>query len=140
LIIKKYTASIYLGSYTQAKTLFLLAAILGLVAVSTGLTIGSIFKTAIKTKLLFVSLFGILILSIIEIILSMTLANSFGNWILWTSAIYLGLFIIVVIYDGAILKEMVLESYMLGVLHIFLDFVIITIRIFIILVANSSRK
>ncbi|MHA1339650.1 MAG: hypothetical protein ACTSRZ_05870 [Promethearchaeota archaeon] len=129
-----YATSV-LGSYSQARSLFLLAAILGIIAVSTGITIGSIFKHAIKEKLLIISIIGIVIVGITEMILYFTMASSFGTWILWTSAIYLMLFIVVVIYDGAILKEIVLQSYMLGVLNLFLDFVIITIRIFIILVS-----
>mgnify|MGYP006282350217 CR=1 FL=1 len=128
-------ASSLLGSFEQAKFLFILAASLGVVAVAGGLFVGVLLKDRIKSQWYFAAIGGIVIVGITEVMLSIFLPGGFGSWIYWTSALYLGFFMITVIYDGTRLQDDVRYAWMLAVIKIFIDFVVVTVRIFILLVS-----
>lgn len=128
-------ASSYLGSFEDAKFIFLMASSLSVVAVAGGLAIGALFKDRIKSKWYFVAIMGVMIVGSAEWIISFFVPASYGSWIYWTSAIYLAFFMVTVIYDGTRLESDVQYAWMLAVLKIFIDFVILTVRIFILIVS-----
>jgi hypothetical protein len=126
-----------LGSYNQSRMIFILAAVLSLIAVSAALTIGMMFKNKINEKWMYASFVGLMFVGITEFILFLIFGTSM-TWLYWTSAIMLGIIMITIIYDGAHLKETITQSWMLATLNIFIDFVIVTVRLFIILLKIYS--
>ncbi len=65
---------------------------------------------------------------------------NFNMVILWTSIIMFGLLFITVLYDGAHLKETIEYSWMMAVAVIFIDVMVMIVRIFIILVSILADR
>ncbi|MBD3350140.1 MAG: hypothetical protein GF364_01485, partial [Candidatus Lokiarchaeota archaeon] len=114
-------ASGVLNSYEEARLLFIIASILGLVAVSGALSIGALFKDKVTDKLLYVGLIGFMIIGITELIIFFAVPNYYGTAIYWTSAAFLGIMLVTIIYDGAHLDDQVRHNWMLAVLSVFID-------------------
>lgn len=133
-----YWASGMLGSTRAAGELFFVASFMGVLATAGALFAGRYFGKRISGQLMWTALIGILILSITESILMWIFP--FNMFILWTSIIMFGLLFITVLYDGAHLKETVEHSWMMAVAVIFIDVMVMVIRIFIILVSILADR
>jgi hypothetical protein len=131
-------ASSMLGSTRAAGELFFIASLMGVLATAGALFAGRYFGKRISGQLMWTALIGILILSITESILMWI--YGFNTIILWTSIIMFGLLFITILYDGAHLKEMVEHSWMMAVAVVFIDVMVMIIRIFIILVSLLSNR
>ena len=116
-----------------AKFLFVVASVVGLFAVAGGLIIGLAFKDKIKGNFLWgFMIFGI-ILILMESVIYMMGVNT--PMMMGISALMLIWIFGVIIYDDATLPAKIRQGYwMIAVIDIFLDFVIVVIRIFYILV------
>lgn len=126
-----------LGSYAESRMVFILAAVLSLIAVSAALTMGMMFKDKINEKWMYAAFVGLIFVGITEFVLFLIFGTSM-TWLFWTSALMLGIIMITIVYDGAHLKETITQSWMLATLNIFIDFVIVTVRLFIILLKIFS--
>ncbi len=131
-------ASSMLGSTRAAGELFFIASLMGVLATAGALFAGRYFGKRISGQLMWSALIGILILSVTESILMWI--YGFNAVILWTSIIMFGLLFITVLYDGAHLKETVEHSWMMAVAVIFVDLMVMIVRIFIILVSLLADR
>lgn len=131
-------ASSMLGSTRAAGELFFIASIMGVLATAGALFAGRHFGKRISGQLMRTALIGMLILIVAESILMWI--YGFNTIILWTSIIMFGLLFITILYDGAHLKEMVEHSWMMAVAVVFIDVMVMIIRIFIILVSLLSNR
>jgi FtsH-binding integral membrane protein len=116
-----------------AMFLFVVSAVVGVFAVAGGLIIGLAFKDKIKGNFIWsFMIFGIVLIFMESIIYMMGVTTPMmmgisGLMLIWIMG--------VVVYDGATLPAKIRQGYwMIAVIDIFLDFVIVVIRIFFILV------
>ncbi|MHA1746246.1 MAG: hypothetical protein ACTSWW_09615 [Promethearchaeota archaeon] len=116
-----------------ATFLFVISSVVGVFAVAGGLIIGLAFKDKIKGNFLWsFMIFGIVLIFMESIIYMMGVTTPMMMGI---SALMLIWIMGVVVYDGATLPAKIRQGFwMIAVINIFLDFVIVVIRIFFILV------
>ena len=131
-------ASGMLGSTRFAGQVFFVASFMGVLATAGALFAGRYFGKRISGQLWRTALLGMLLLMVAESIL-MWIFN-FNMVILWTSIIMFGLLFITVLYDGAHLKETIEYSWMMAVAVIFIDVMVMIVRIFIILVSILADR
>lgn len=127
-----YAAAAVIG-LELAKFLFIISAVVGVFAVGGGLIIGLAFKDKIKGNFLWsFMIFGIVLIFMESIVYMMGVTTPMMMGI---SALMLIWIMGVVVYDGATLPAKIRQGYwMIAVIDIFLDFIIVVIRIFVILV------
>ncbi|MCP4763115.1 MAG: hypothetical protein GY870_15165 [archaeon] len=131
------SAAIYLNSTKMAQEIFITASLLGVISTSGALLAGMLFKYNISHRLIWSAFIGMMMLTFVEFfIFSFTLDYS-GPYSLMAcifSGLFLGFLYVMILYDGAYLKEYVRESWMLAVLAIFFDMINVIVRLFYILV------
>ncbi|MHA1775217.1 MAG: hypothetical protein DRO88_03675 [Promethearchaeia archaeon] len=117
-----------------ARDLFTVASIIGVFAVGSALAIGYMFRRNFSLKYIYsFMIFGVIIISM-EWILSIFLNQSSG-WVIFISILSLIWILGITLYDGATLSAKIGAGYwMMAVIDVFLDLVVVIIRIFIILV------
>ncbi|MHA1727122.1 MAG: hypothetical protein ACTSWY_00125 [Promethearchaeota archaeon] len=131
-------ASGMLGSIKMAGQVFFVASLFGTLATAGALIAGRYFGKRITSQLYRGAMIGMIILIPAEMILTWTIG--FNTVIFWTSIVMFGLLFITILYDGAHLKEEVQYSWMMAVATIFIDLMVMIIRVFIILVSLLSDR
>jgi len=131
-------ASAMLGSVEKASMVFLVASLMGIIATAGALYIGAKYARELPRNLMWAAFFGIIMISSVESILIWTIG--FNTVIFWTSLLILGLLFITILYDGMNLGVEIERSWMLAVLTVFIDIVVVIIRLFIILVQLLSDR
>ena len=131
-------ASYMLASPQMAYNLFLIASIMGVLATGGALLIGRYLGRRIPQRL-WVGAFVLLIILVPTELIILWVVG-FNQAIFWTSIVMFVLIFITILYDGAHLKESIEFSWMLPVMNIFLDLVVMIIRIFIIIVSIVSDR
>lgn len=133
-------AAISLGSIEFAITLFLYASILGVIATGIALFIGYYFRERISKMTgiwMILIIFG-LILLFVELIFGFI--YQWEQYILITTPLVLIWIFGTIIWDGSRLTDYDNDEWMILSLTIFLDLIIVIVRIFILLVASRSNK
>lgn len=132
---------IYLGDLQQAINLFLVASILGVLATGIALYVGYKFRERLnkfRDYWWLLAIYGLIVL-IISIIIGFL--YNFETYMLITSPLVLIWIFGTIIYDGIRLGDRNLEEeWMTIALSIFLDLIIVIIRIFYYLVRFSKRR
>ncbi|MCF2140008.1 MAG: Bax inhibitor-1 family protein [Candidatus Lokiarchaeota archaeon] len=128
-----YSGALEVG-LSLAKDLFVAASIIGVFAVGGALFIGYTFRKNFSHKYIVSFLIFGFIIIIMEWSLSIFISQMSG-WFIFISILSLIWIMGITVYDGATLPLKIAAGYwMVAVIDIFLDFIIVLIRIFIILV------
>ena len=122
-----------------AQFLFVVSAVVGVFAVAGGLIIGLAFKDRIKGNFIrSFMIFGIILIFMEWVIYALGVT---APLMMGISALMLIWIMGVIVYDGATLPAKIRQGYwMIAVIDIFLDFVIVVIRVFIILVQIVGNR
>jgi len=134
-------AGAYLGDMQMATALFLLASASGVVATGSLLLVGNYLRTKISARKMFYfgMMLGIMGISIIFAEFFLIWFIGYNEFLFWTSIIVLIWIFGVIIFDGYRFQFLMKKNaWMLATLSIFLDYIIVVIRIFTLLVLGKG--